>query len=301
MKNYPFYYVDAFTETPFHGNPCAVFPEAEGLDDETMQLIAKETNLNETAFVWDRSKDDNEEADFIVRYFTPTFEVPFAGHPTIATAFLLAALGKIVPGGMSGCTVKFRFNVGVLPVEVRFVGGKVVEVGMEQRAPEYGSEFESAAIAPLLGLSEGRMLPNAPLQVVSTGVPFLMVPVKAKDDVVSAEMDRPALRTFLEKAGVGALFLFAPEGFTDKGDTYARLLNPTGTSEDPFTGSASGCMGAYLYARRLIDKKDLNLEQGHHLGRPGRGVLFLEGEPDRIERILLYGAAATTFTGSFAR
>jgi trans-2,3-dihydro-3-hydroxyanthranilate isomerase len=301
MKNYPFSYIDAFTKTPFHGNPCAVFPEADGLDEETMQLIAKETNLNETAFVWDRTKDGNEEADFIVRYFTPTFEVPFAGHPTIATAFLLAALGKIAPEGKSLRTVKFRFNVGVLPVEVRFEDGRVVEVGMEQQAPEFGAEFESAPIAPMLGLSADRMLPEAPLQVVSTGVPFLMVPVRGKNDVVSAEMDRPALKAFLEKAGVGALFLFAPQGYTERGDTYARLLNPTGTSEDPFTGSASGCMGAYLYARKLIDKKKLNLEQGHHLGRPGSGVLFLEGEPNRIDRILLYGAAATTFTGSFER
>jgi trans-2,3-dihydro-3-hydroxyanthranilate isomerase len=318
MKRYTFHYVDAFTDTPFYGNPCAVFPEAEGLNTEDMQKIARETNLNETAFVFPAGKADEapftftngenggastseEKADFVVRYFTPTSEIPFAGHPTIATAFLLARLGAIPPTADATpdktVTVRFEFNIGVLPVEIEFREGAPAMVGMEQKPPQFGPSFDTGEIAPMLGLSVESLLGNHPAQVVSTGVPFLLVPVAQCKDVIRAEMDRQALRHSLEHAQADAVFLFSAEGYTKEGNTYARLLNPAGTSEDPFTGSASGCMGCYLYNRGIIRDSAILLEQGHHLGRPGTGRLVLTGSPDDITRVRLFGTAATTLTG----
>jgi trans-2,3-dihydro-3-hydroxyanthranilate isomerase len=319
MKKYTFHYVDAFTDTPFFGNPCAVFPEAEGLNTADMQKIARETNLNETAFVFpaDRANEalfsfpngenggaatSEEKADFVVRYFAPTSEIPFAGHPTIATAFLLARLGAIPPTADAApdktVTVRFKFNIGVLPVEIEFREGAPVMVGMEQKPPQFGQVFDTIEIAPMLGLSVENILDDYPAQVVSTGVPFLMVPVANCKDVIRAEMDRQTLRQYLEHAQADAVFLFSAEGYTPEGNTYARLLNPAGTSEDPFTGSASGCMGCYLYNRGIIKKPAIKLEQGHHLGRPGSGKLILTGDPNHITRVQLYGTAATTLTGS---
>lgn len=334
MKQYRFYYIDAFTDIPFYGNPCAVFPDADGLDDATMQLIARETNLNETAFVFPGAQQHNDDdmrdrADFAVRYFTPTAEIPFAGHPTIATAFLLAILDRISPESTKGTSkqmevntepgdsrsdtlrgvdntqnvvrVRFGFKVGVLPVEVHFLDGKPTQVGMAQKPPVFGQSIESTEIAPLIGAGSDTLLEGVPAQVVDTGVPFLMVAAKHCKHVIAAEMDRAALRRLLEEIGADGLFLFSPEGYTEQGHTYARLLNPNGTSEDPFTGSASGCMGCYLYSRGVITDPTITLEQGHHLGRPGTGTLVLSGTPEHITQVQLYGSAATTFTGSLER
>ncbi|MFP4178908.1 MAG: PhzF family phenazine biosynthesis protein [Spirochaetaceae bacterium] len=292
MSRYDFFYIDAFTDTQFAGNPCAVFPKADGLDDETMQKIARETNLNETAFVFPSSK-----ADFRVRYFTPTYEIPFAGHPTIATAFLLAEEGYIPTSGET-VQVQFEFNVGVLPVEVVYRKGKLEKVGMQQKPPEFGATFPVKEIAPMFGIGEDEFLENAPVQVVSTGVPFLMVPVKSVDTVKKAEMDRTALAGLLKSSGVDAAFVCTPHGYTEKGTTFARLLGPESQSEDTFTGSASGCMGSFFYRHGIVQRENMVLEQGHSLGRPGTGELVLKGTPENIERVQLYGAAAKSLKGS---
>ncbi|MFO7849738.1 MAG: PhzF family phenazine biosynthesis protein [Spirochaetia bacterium] len=298
MRKYDFFYIDAFTDTQFAGNPCAVFPKADGLDEETMQKIARETNLNETAFVFPSS-----EADFRVRYFTPTYEIPFAGHPTIATAFLLAEEGYIPGGGESGkdenvLQVQFEFNVGVLPVEIVYRKGTLEKVGMQQKPPEFGAVYPPERIAPMFGIKAEELLENAPVQVVSTGVPFLMVPVKSVDVVKKAEMDRQELARLLKSSGVDAAFVCTPHGYTEKGTTFARLLGPESQSEDTFTGSASGCMGSFFYRHGIVKTDKMVLEQGHSLGRPGTGELVLTGTPENIERVQLYGAAAKSLKGT---
>jgi trans-2,3-dihydro-3-hydroxyanthranilate isomerase len=308
MRSYQFYYIDAFTDTMFAGNPCAVFPEAEGLGEEEMQRIARETNLNETAFVL-----ESGEADFKVRYFTPSSEIPFAGHPTIATAFLLASRGYITAsearGGQSGGPAgeqhtaavtevrSFEFKVGVLPVELVFEGGRPVKAGMEQKPPEYGDRLESGAVAAAVGLAESDLQPNVAPQVVSTGVPFLIVPVRSAEAVARAQMDSRVLASLLQGSGADAAFVCAPEGHTEEGDTFSRLLSPVSNSEDTFTGSASGCMGSLMYRSGLLSSGRMVLEQGHTLGRPGTGELQLEGSPEQISRVRLYGAAVESLRG----
>ena len=293
---YSFFYIDAFTSTPFEGNPCAVFPSADGLREKEMRNIAKETNSPETSFVFKTGK-----ADFKVRYFTPRSEVPFAGHPTIATAFILAKEGRIRLSGRQ-TIVQFEFNIGVLPVQVITADdGSVAQIGMRQLPPKFGETLRNPELAGLIGLESSDFIDDAPVQVVSTGVPFLMVPLKKKESVARAEMNRPELKKILEKTAVQALFVFAPEGFTPQGDTFARLLDPDNAGEDPYTGSATGCMSSYLYHYGIVKKPSLVCEQGHIIGRPGVGKTLLAGTPEDIREVHVFGEAVASLKGTYER
>jgi trans-2,3-dihydro-3-hydroxyanthranilate isomerase len=285
-------YVDAFTSRPFQGNPCAVVPEAEGLKEQQMQLIARESNQPETAFV-----TASRTADFRVYYFTPRHRIPFAGHPTIATGYLLAREGRIKAGDPS--VVLFEFDIGSLPVEVYFSGsGEPVRVVMSQPAPVFGREVDAEEAGPCFNLEPAEIPAGLPAQVISTGVPFLIVPVRDLDVLKNVEMDRARLRALLKTCGAAAAFLFCLEGFNKESDTHARFFNPDGTMEDPFTGSASGCMGAYVIERELKPGPALKIEQGHIMGRPGAGVLEVQRENGNITGIRLGGPAVQTLEGT---
>lgn len=285
-------YIDAFTTKPFAGNPCAVVLQAEDLSEGEMLLIARETNQPETSFV-----SASKEADFRVAYFTPRQRIPFAGHPTIATAFLLALEGAIRPARPA--VVRFQFDIGVLPVEVHFAAdGRPEHAVMTQAAPVFSSRLEAAEVAPCLGLAEVDLLSGPPPQVVSTGVPFLMVPVRGLEILKKAQIDRPRLRELLARVKVSAAFLFCLQGFDPGSDTHARFFDPNGAMEDPFTGSAAGGMGAYLVRYGLKSGPLLHIEQGHLLGRPGLGVLEVRGSGENIREIKLSGSAVKTLEGT---
>jgi trans-2,3-dihydro-3-hydroxyanthranilate isomerase len=285
-------YVDAFTTRPFEGNPCAVVLGADDLSEEQMLAIARETNQPETSFV-----SASREADFRVAYYTPRQRIPFAGHPTIATAFLLALEGAIAPPGPA--TVKFQFDIGVLPVEVHFApDGRPQRAVMTQAAPVFSARIPAGEVAPCLGLAEADLLPAPSPQVVGTGVPFLMVPVRDLEVLKKARMDRPRLAALLAGLQVPAAFLFCLQGFDPAADTHARFLDPNGSMEDPFTGSAAGAMGAYLVRYGLKSGPLLHIEQGHLLGRPGQGQLEVRGSGQNIQGIKLGGSAVKTLEGT---
>jgi trans-2,3-dihydro-3-hydroxyanthranilate isomerase len=295
-RSYPFFYVDAFTSKAFEGNPCAVFPDAGGLSDGEMQNLAKETNLSETAFVFESGK-----AGFRVRYFTPVCEIPFAGHPTIATAYILAREGHIKTPGRTA-RVEFEFNIGVLPVEVLFsADGEVDTVAMWHKPPVFGECLDPKSLAGLMGLGPEDFLPNVPVQAVSTGVPFLMVPLKTPDLVAKAALDRQRIKKLLENFPAKNLFVFAPRGFSGEGDTFARLMDPDNAGEDSYTGSATGCMGCYLYRYGIIKKPRMVCEQGHLMGRPGTGILELEGTPENITQVKLFGKGTVSLKGEYTK
>jgi trans-2,3-dihydro-3-hydroxyanthranilate isomerase len=290
--NYRIVYVDAFTTIQFQGNPCAVVPEADGLSEQQMQLIAREANQPETAFVTSSSK-----ADFRVHYFTPHHRIPFAGHPTIATGYLLARDGRIERGNPA--VVHFEFDIGPLPVEVYFTeSAKPERVVMSQPEPVFGPEVDAREVGPCFFLEPTQLMRGMPAQVISTGVPFLIVPVRDLETLKNIEMDRPRLRELLETYDAAAAFLFCLDGFDEAADTHARFFNPDGTMEDPFTGSASGCMGTYVVHRGLKPGPILQIEQGHIMGRPGTGVLEVERKGDRITGIRLGGSAVVTVEGT---
>lgn len=292
MKNYRVVVVDAFTTVPFAGNPCAVLPDADGLTDEEMQAIARETNLPETSFVFPSSK-----AHFKVRYFTPRSEIPFAGHPTIATSFLLAKEGRIESeNGVS--TAQVEFNIGVLPVDIHKTDGMVTQVVMTQQPPTFGKQVSVDEAAESLGLERSDLRSDCLPQAVSTGVGFLIVAVSDVRVLQKVQMDRKKLGELCAKAGVGAAYLFALGGFDPKTDLHARFFDPKGTMEDPFTGSAAGAMGSYVVQNGLKSGPVLRIEQGHFAGRPGNGVLEIESPAEKIERVRLGGAAVKVIDGT---
>ncbi|MEJ2134001.1 MAG: PhzF family phenazine biosynthesis protein [Desulfofustis sp.] len=292
MKKYRVIYLDAFTSEPFTGNPCAVLPDADGLTDSQMQKIASETNLSETAFVF-----RSEKAEVKVRYFSPRSEVPFAGHPTIATAMMLA-LEKKVPGAKATVVIDFEFNIGVLPVEIKLDStGRPYEAIMTQQKPSFDGIVAKDELSRCLGLEKSDFIEGMPLQIISTGVPFLMAPVKGMAILKDVRIDRSLLGSLLEQIGVDAVYTFCLEGFEKDTDAYGRLLTSAASSEDYFTGSAAGCMGAYIARYGLHPGPVLKVGQGHLLGRPGTGTVEIIGSNAEIETIKVGGCAVKTMDG----
>ena len=292
MKEYRIIYLDAFTSEPFSGNPCAVLPQAEGLTDAQMQKIAMETNLSETAFVF-----PSDKATVKVRYFMPRKEIPFAGHPTIATAMMLAQEG-LLPHQRPVATVDFEFNIGVLPVDIHLdEDGKPIKAVMTQQKPAFGHILDKGDLTECLGIGVDDLLDNAPIQVVSTGVPFLLVPVNALDVLRKARVNRAPFQALLSQIGVDAAYLFHLGGFAPDADAHGRLFSSTAGSEDPFTGSAAGCMGAYMARYGLGTGPAYAVEQGHLMGRPGMGTVEVHGAGDAIEWVKVGGCAVKTIEG----
>ncbi len=292
MSQYRIIYLDAFTTEPFSGNPCAVLPEADGLTDDQMQKIACETNLSETAFVL-----PSEKAAVRVRYFMPYKEIPFAGHPTIATAFMLAQEGR-VPAKEDVSRVDFEFNIGVLPVEIHWdANRRPVRAVMAQTAPTFGAVADPQDLIPSIGLHRKDLLDSGPIQVVSTGVPFLIIPLNEMASLRKARMDRPRLLSVLKDLQVDAAYLFIPGGFDAETDFHGRLFSPGGVSEDPFTGSAVGAAGAYAVRYGLLSGPELTVEQGHMVGRPGRGTVEIMQSANQIVSVKVGGSAVRTLDG----
>ena len=172
MPTFPFIQVDAFTDRPLGGNPCAIIFDADALDEATMQAIAREMNLSETAFVV-----RSHVADVGARYFTPAEEIPLAGHPTIATVFALAQTGRLALTG-DLTTIALELKVGPIPVEIHARGGQIHSVVMTQKQPQFLRTYAAVDVLPAFGLSPEDALPGVPIQTVSTGTPMLMIALR---------------------------------------------------------------------------------------------------------------------------
>ncbi len=286
MRSYDIFQVDAFTSEPFGGNPAAVIPDARGLGEEDMQKIAREMNLSETAFVFDDPADET----FRVRFFTPTDEVDLCGHATIATFYLLADLDFIdLSTGRN--KVYQKTNAGLLPVEVYGIEdettGKthVSKVMMHQARPEVTEEIEEKeTVADFLGLDTDEIggERGLPLQVVSTGLPDLIVPVRDKESLYDITPNFDAMIEFCEKRGIISVhaFAFSEKGNGDPVDAHCRDFSPAvGITEEAATGTASGALGAYLVlngpegwlGERIEEAKvHFSFAQGLNLDRPSR-------------------------------
>lgn len=291
MPTYPFMQVDAFTTHPLGGNPCAIVFDCANIPDATMQAIAKEMNLSETSFVW--RMDDGR---FRARYFTPAEEIPLAGHPTIATIFSLVETGRVTIDG-DYLKMPLVLRDGPIDVEIFTKGGKVQRVVMSQRKPQFLRMYAPEDVLPIFGLDTGDLLPGAVIQTVSTGTPQLFVPVCGLDALRKIKLDVDAYIALRARSDFFSAHVFCLHG-VELGDTFARhFVTPPDLVEDPYTGSATGGMGAYLWHYGLIEQPTFTAEQGHWMGRPGEGVVEVVGPADAIETVKVGGAAATILRG----
>lgn len=291
MPTYPFMQVDAFTERPLAGNPCAIIFNADTLNAEQMLAIAKEMNLSETAFVLKSSV-----ADVRARYFTPAEEIPLAGHPTIATIHALVETGRIQLQG-DYTKISLELQVGPIPIEL-YATDSGVRVVMNQKKPQFLATLSPEDVMPHFGLETADCLPDFPPQIVSTGTPQLMIPVRNLEALHRARLNTATYSTFRHSAGFFSPHLFCLQGATDQGDTFARHFGvPPDTMEDPFTGSATGGMAAYLWHHHLLSKPTFIAEQGHWMNRPGQARVEVVGPPDDIETVKVGGTAVTVMRG----
>lgn len=290
MPSYPLLQVDAFTATPLQGNPAAVVLDAAGLADRTMQAIAREMNLSETAFV---SPPQSGEADFAARFFTPVREIPLPGHPVIATAQALADTGRWTPA--PGRTLRLETRRGVVPVTHRddAPGPRWI---ITQPRPEWGRHYAPEVVAPLLGVALEDIA--GPPQTVGTGTPQLMILVRSPELLNSLHPDLGGLERLTFEGDFFSIHVFALSGRASGTDVHARHFAPAaGVAEDPVTGSASGAMGAYLVRHRRVRTRALIAEQGAGVGRPGMVFIEVMGEGDEITAVKVGGQAVTVLRG----
>ena len=274
--NLTFYIVDVFAEEKYAGNQLAVVRGGAGLPDETLQKIALEMNYSETTFVL---SEEETGGGYYVRIFTPGDEIPFAGHPTLGTAYVIQY--EILAGLVESITLKLK--AGEIPVSF----GEVL--WMRQLPPTFGATLDSALIAPTLNLEMADLDDRSPVQEVSTGLPALIVPLRDLDALRRCKVD---WERFTEVAGSGKnLYVFCPESHDDgPGDLSARMFaNDPGVPEDPATGSAAGCLAAYLLGHAYLgtDSIDVRVEQGYEIGRPS--LLYLQAERDGEKIIVNVG------------
>lgn len=304
-REYRFRQVDVFTDRVFGGNPLAVVLDAEGIGDEEMQAIAREMNLSETTFVLPARR---AECAAHVRIFTPAREIPFAGHPTIGTAWVLATEGR-VPAGAAG----FALEEGVGPIAVEVEGDPGSPSFLWMRHPEasFGPELtDRRGVAAAVGLAEADLLPGAPVRTGSTGSPFLFVPLRDRAAVDRSALDPGAaiegagVTAALEGAGVTAalgVFVFALEGDPGTGRVYSRMFAPrSGVPEDPATGSASGPLGAYLVCQGLAradGEVRIVSEQGTKMGRQSFVHIRLGLRNGRVSDIRVGGNVVPVLDG----
>jgi trans-2,3-dihydro-3-hydroxyanthranilate isomerase len=294
-RRYTIHFVDVFTERALAGNQLAVVLDAAGIPGDVMQRLAKEMNISETTFVL--APDDPRNLAR-VRIFTPASELPFAGHPTIGTAWVLYTEG-LVPGG----ALEFTLEEGIGPVPVRGERGEsVLRFWMTHPKASFGKVlFERAAAAAALGLSETDLVPDVPIQAVTTGVPFVFVALRDAEAVDAAVSEKERLGKVYAGEGV---FLFAALG---DGRLYSRMFAPhiLDIHEDPATGSASGPLGAFAVKYGLVPRSSqvsIVSEQGTKMGRQSFVHIKLEYPPDGDvpSKIEVGGSVVPTLKGELA-
>ena len=292
ISRFRYLHYDVFTDRRFGGNQLAVFPEAAGLARRTMQQIAREINFAETTFVTAAEGDDT---DARMRIFTPGSEMPMAGHPVIGSTFALARCGAIDTGRRNWT---YGLNIGPTPVALEWEGARLEFAWMTLRLPEFGPIVEDVGrVARAVGVREEDIRGTGlPIERVSCGVPFVMVPITTREAVDSASPDTRQLDF------EAYLFTTDRRGASDSADAYSRMFAPQlGVPEDPATGSASGPLGAYLVRHSVVSpvraEKMLNL-QGVKLGRPSWIHISIEAANGHTSRVRVGGTAVFVAEGT---
>ncbi len=279
-RSYRYLHYDVFTDHLFGGNQLAVFLDGRGLDAQTMQAIAKEMNFSETTFVLPAEK---QGTDARMRIFTPSEELPAAGHPTIGSTFALARSG-VIEGGRK--TFVFGLGVGPTPVTLTWSGDDLSFVWMTQMLPAFGEPIpDPARAAAALSLSPAAVAGTGhPVQIVSCGVPFLFVPLTTRSAVDNAVVNPPVLEPLLGgvKGSAHGVFIFSAQPGDKKSTVYSRMFAPEiGVNEDPATGIASGPLGCYLVRHKIVRPEKAGAMvslQGVKMGRPSHIHISIDAD-----------------------
>ena len=294
MKKRTFYIVDVFAEEKYAGNQLAVFRDAKGLSDREMQRFANEMHYSETTFILSEEKRNN---GYDVRIFTPEQEIPFAGHPTLGTAYVIQQ--EILKEQVE--KVDLNLKVGQIPVTFNYREKDIDILWMKQKNPTFGQVFDSSPISQVLSLDQEAIDHRFPIQEVSTGLPFNIVPLKTLNAVKQAKIDRDKYFELIKDTESKAILVFCPETYNKENNLNVRVFaDYYGVPEDPATGSANGCLAGYLVKHRYFgkDRIDIRVEQGYEVGRPSLLFLKAEEKEDTID-VLVGGKVIMVAKGEF--
>lgn len=272
MKKPTFYIVDVFAEEKYAGNQLGVFRHGRNLSDTEMQRIAKEVNYSETTFIL---SEEERDGGYDVRIFTPEEELPFAGHPTLGTAYVIQQ--EIIKESVK--KVILNLKIGQIPVSFNYSEGKVDIMWMEQKPPIFGEILDKSRVSKVLSLEENDIDDRFPIQEVSTGVPSIIVPLKTLDAVKHSRVAKDMYFDLIKDTEAKAILIFCAETYSGENDLNVRMFaDYYGVPEDPATGSSNGCLAAYLVKHRYFEKEqiDIRVEQGYEIGR--QSLLYLRAE-----------------------
>jgi trans-2,3-dihydro-3-hydroxyanthranilate isomerase len=290
-RRFPFTQVDVFSSKPLEGNPLAVFFDGRGLTDDEMQAIAREMNLSETTFILPRDAAIEKERGVRVRIFTVQEELPFAGHPTLGTAFALR--------GDSGATeIRLELNVGTVPVQFQSADGEPLFGEMTQVEPAFGQIHDSRTVAEFTGIPLDDIEPQLPIQTVSTGVPFTILPIRGLEAMRRLNINHPKAMEYLSASGGKFFFCVTRETVDPNARLHARMLFYNG--EDPATGSASGCAAAWMVEHGVVQPDErVMIEQGVEMKRPSRIFVRASRRNDRVVNVRVGGNVVEVLRGEF--
>jgi|SRR5277367_583778 len=289
LRRFLFVQLDVFTSQPFEGNSLAVFLDGRGLSDQEMQLIAKEMNLSETTFILPREPSVERERGVRVRIFTVQEELPFAGHPTLGTAFQRR--------GSSGAReVVLDLNAGQVPVVFEEKPGQPVFGEMTQLDPKFGERHDRETVVRACGLLDGDIDPSLPIQTISTGVPFTVVPLRGLEIIRNLRVDMKGSEEYLERTGGRFFYFVSRETVDPAARLHARMMFYNG--EDPATGSAAGCAAAWMVAHGVAQPDErVLIEQGVEMKRPSRIFVRASRKDDRVVNVRVGGNVVEVLRG----
>lgn len=289
-----FYIVDVFAESKYTGNQLAVFTEASSLSKQQMQRMAKEMNYSETTFI---VSTDMREGGYDVRIFTPEQELPFAGHPTLGTAYVLQQ--EIIK--QQSEIIRLNLKVGQIPVNLHYSGADVDWLWMQQKTPDFGQSFTLESIALVLNIELNEIESRFPIQEVSTGVSFIIVPLKSQATLKQIKVNRDKYFELVSTTEAKSILVFCPETYNPANNLSVRVFaDYMGIPEDPATGSANGCLAGYLVQYSYFGTEAINLrvEQGYEIGRPSLLLLKAERKDGEIE-VFVGGKVIMVAKGEF--
>ena len=297
-----FYQADVFSSEPFGGNPLAVFPTVDDVTEREFQQIAREMNLSETVFVLPPT---DPRAAAKVRIFTPSQEIPFAGHPILGTFYVLGAL-KRLPLKEPITQVFYECHLGVFPLDIIVLKGEIEQVMMSQPTPEFIESITQVELlydlAKALGIQKSVMMDGTfPVEVVSTGLPVLIVPIRSLTAVKSMQVNHSAVLELCSRVGAQGIMVFTTMTVEENATVHTRMFaEPIGITEDPATGSASGALGAYLVKNGVVEigpTTEVVMEQGYEIDRPSRILVQVFSDDDMIKTIKVGGQVVMVAEG----